>query len=298
MHYLITGGTGLIGKSFIENLPKDTSQITVLTRNIKKAKKLLGPTINCIDYLSIVDIENSDIVLNLAGEPIADKRWSDNQKDKILESRWSITKNLVDMINQAKNPPSVFISGSAIGIYGRQNKRPIDESFTQYNEEFTHFVCSTWEHIALCAMTDKTRVAILRTGIVLAQKSGALAKMILPFKFGLGGKIGDGEQMMSWIHLEDMIASILHIQNNENLHGVINLTAPNPVSNDQFTRTLAATLNRPCKLSTPAWLLKLLFGEMADILLFGQNVVPTKLLDSGFSFKYSKVNKALTNLIN
>ncbi len=298
MNYLITGGTGLIGKDFIESLPKNTSQITVLSRNKINAQNLLGSEIHFIDKLSIIDIENSDVVLNLAGEAIADKRWSKNQQDKICQSRWNITQHLVELISQAKNPPSVFISASAIGIYGRQNKHPINESFEEFHHEFTHYVCSEWENIALSAATNKTRVAILRTGIVLAKKSGALGKMIPPFKLGLGGKIGDGEQMMSWIHLEDMVAAISHIETNETLHGAINLTAPNPVNNYQFTHALASTLNRPCLLSTPPWLLKILLGEMSDLLLFGQNVVPEKLINSGFSFKYSKVEEALTNLIN
>lgn len=302
MNYLITGGTGLIGKSFIEILPKNSSQITVLTRNKDKAKNLLGSSINYINKLSLVDIENSDVILNLAGEAIADKRWSDSQKDKICQSRWKITQQLVDLIHQAENPPSVFISGSAMGVYGRQSSQheiqPIDESYDAFHQEFTHHVCSTWENIALSAVTNKTRVAVLRTGIVLAKNGGALGKMITPFKLGLGGKLGDGEQMMSWIHIEDMVAAILHIQKNETLQGVINLTAPNPVSNDQFTHALAAILNRPCFLSTPAWLLKILLGEMSDILLFGQNVIPKKLIDSGFSFKYSKIEQAFENLFN
>jgi uncharacterized protein (TIGR01777 family) len=297
MNYLITGGTGLIGRAFIESLPKENTNITVFTRNKTNAEEVLGNAINCIDELSITDIQDSDVILNLAGEPIADKRWSDAQKENICQSRWTVTQKLVDLINQAKNPPSVFISGSAIGIYGRQNKQPINESFEQYHQEFTHHICSTWENIALGAITNQTRVAILRTGIVLAKSGGALGKMIPPFKFGLGGKIGDGEQMMSWIHIEDMIAAISHIQESNTLQGVINLTAPNPVSNEQFTQTLASVLNRPCRLSTPAWLLKILFGEMADILLFGQNVIPTKLVESGLSFKYSDLKAALTNIV-
>ena len=297
MNYLITGGTGLIGKAFIERLPKDTSQVTVLTRNTAKANKLLGSAINCIDKLTVNDIENSDVVLNLAGEPIADKRWSDGQKNKICHSRWDITQQLVDLINQAKNPPTVFISGSAIGIYGRQNKLPINESFEQFHREFTHHICSSWENIALSVTTRQTRVAILRTGIVLAENKGALEKMTPPFKFGLGGKIGDGEQMMSWIHIDDMVAAISHIEANKTLQGAINLTAPNPVSNVQFTHALAASLNRPCRFTTPAWVLKIMFGEMSDILLFGQNVVPTKLIDSGFSFKYPTVEEALVSLM-
>ena len=298
MNYLITGGTGLIGKAFIKSLPKNTSQITVFTRNKVNAKRSLGDSIIYIDELSIDDVESSDVILNLAGEAIADKRWSDSQKDKICQSRWDITQHLVDLINQAENPPSVFISGSAIGIYGRQNNQPINEKFEHYHREFTHHICSTWENIALNVATNKTRVAILRTGIVLTNNGGALAKMIPPFKFGLGGKIGDGEQMMSWIHVEDMVAGIAHIIQSKTLHGVINLTAPKPVSNYQFTHALATSLNRPCRLSTPAWVLKILLGEMSDILLFGQNVIPTKLLDSGFSFKYPNLEISLTHLMS
>jgi hypothetical protein len=297
MNYLITGGTGLIGKAFIDSLPKKTSQITVLTRNKQQAKKRLGKHIHFIENLSITAIENADVILNLAGEAIADKRWSDKQKNKICQSRWVITQQLVDLIIQAKKPPEVFISGSAIGVYGRQNTQPINESFEHFHQEFTHHVCSTWENIALSAITEKTRVAILRTGIVLSKEGGALAKMVPPFKFGLGGKIGAGDQIMSWIHIDDMVAGITHIQQNKALQGVINLTAPKPVSNEQFTHVLASLLNRPCLFSTPPWLLKIILGEMADLLLFGQHVVPTKLLDSGFSFKYSTIDQALTNLL-
>jgi uncharacterized protein (TIGR01777 family) len=300
MNYLITGGTGLIGRRFIQTLPKDTTQITVLTRNIKNAKKLLGNSINYINALSIDDIEKSDIIINLAGEAIAEKRWSDAQKEVICQSRWSITQQLVDYIKLAKNPPSDFISGSAIGIYGRQNKQPINENHLLFHEEFTHYVCSTWENIALSAMNSvksKTRVAILRTGIVLDKNKGALAKMIPPFKFCLGGNMGNGEQIMSWIHIDDMVNAILHIQEKKDLQGPINLTAPHPVSNNQFSHALATALNRPCCFSTPAWVLKLLLGEMSVLLLFGQNVKPKKLIDSKFSFKYPTIEKALSQLM-
>lgn len=297
MNYLITGGTGLIGKSFIKTLPKSSSQITVLTRNRDKAKNLLGSSIHYINKLSLLDIENTDVILNLAGEAIADKRWSDTQKEKICQSRWQITQQLVDLIQQANNPPSLFISGSAIGIYGRQENSPVNEAFTQYHQEFTHDVCAKWEGIALNASSEKTRVAILRTGVVLAKRGGALQKMVLPFKLGLGASISDGKQIMSWIHIDDMVAAILHIQNTEYLHGVINLTAPEPVLNKQFSQALAASLNRPCLFSTPAWLLKMLLGEMSDILLFGQNVVPSKLIDSSFVFKYKTIDCAFANLV-
>jgi len=298
MNYLITGGTGLIGKALIAALSPDNVDITVLTRNPKKAKALLGDHIHFIDKLTAKEIENKDVVINLAGEPIADKRWTNLQKSKICQSRWHITQQLAELIKYADTPPSLFISGSAIGIYGRQGNQEINESYQDFNQEFTHDICEKWEAIALTASSEKTRVAILRTGIVLAINSGALAKMLPPFKLGLGGPISHGEQIMSWIHYQDMIAAILHIEKNKELNGPINLTAPFPVSNDIFSQTLASQLKRPCFFTTPALLLKVLFGEMAELLLYGQNVVPTKLLDSGYSFKYPTIEDALSELVN
>lgn len=298
MNYLITGGTGLIGKALIAELSQNNVEITVLTRNPKQAKKSLGNHLHFIDELTSSDIENKDVVINLAGEPIADKRWTNAQKNKICQSRWHITQQLAELINKAEAPPSLFISGSAIGIYGRQGNKAINEDYTDFNQEFTHDICKKWEAIALEASSEKTRVAILRTGIVLATNSGALAKMLPPFKLGLGGPISQGEQIMSWIHYQDMVAAILHIEKSKELNGPINLTAPFAVSNHHFSQALSSQLKRPCFFTTPTLLLKLLFGEMADLLLYGQNVVPTKLLDSGYSFKYPTIEAALTDLVS
>ncbi|MDO6508255.1 TIGR01777 family oxidoreductase [Colwellia sp. 4_MG-2023] len=297
MNVLITGGTGLIGKALIKVLRQSHTNITVLTRNCSKAVKTLGTDIIVIDELNLSTIENIDTVINLAGEPIANKRWSVEQKKQICQSRWDITEKLSTLIKTAKNPPSLFISGSAIGIYGRQGSLSIDEEFTDYHREFTYEVCSKWENLALAAKSENTRIAILRTGIVLDKHEGAIAKMLLPFKLCLGGKISHGQQMMSWIHIDDMVAAILHIQKTPSLKGFINITAEQPVSNNVFSRTLAKTLNRPCMLTTPAFILKLIFGEMADLLLFGQNVKPTKLKNSGFRFTYPSIDSALKNLL-
>lgn len=297
MNILITGGTGLIGRSLINALNTENVQITVLTRDIKKASACLDNNIKLINSLSIEDIENQHTIINLAGEPIADKRWSYRQKDEICKSRWSITKQLSTLIQQAKNPPSLYISGSAIGIYGRQDNGVIDETFQQFHPEFTHCVCDTWEKLALLAKSSKTRVVTLRTGIVLDKNGGALAKMLLPFKLGLGGKISHGNQVMSWIDIEDVIAAILFIQNTPTLEGAVNITSPNPVSNQVFTTAFAKALNRPCVITTPAFILKVLFGEMAELLLFGQHVIPHKLHKNGFKFKYPTIESALKHLV-
>jgi uncharacterized protein (TIGR01777 family) len=297
MNILITGGTGLIGQQLIIKLGITKANITVLTRDITKAAQKLPSKITFIKRLSLCDVEKQDIVINLAGEPIADRRWTHIQKQKICDSRWKITEQLTALIKEAKSPPHLFISGSAIGIYGRQSDTPIEESYTEFHQEFTHHVCATWEDLALRAQSPRTRVAILRTGIVLAKNGGALSKMLLPFKLGLGGKIGTGQQIMSWIHIEDMVNAILHIKDTPSLEGVINLTSGKAVSNKVFTAMLSKTLNRPHLFNTPAFVLKFIFGEMSELLLFGQNVIPSKLKNSGFIFKYPSIDSALNNLL-
>jgi len=297
MNYLITGGTGLIGKALISSLGTINNTITVLTRDIEKASSLLNKEIKFIDELLLSSIENIDVIINLTGEPIADKRWSQEQKYKICESRWDITEKLAHLISIAHKPPSLFISGSAIGMYGRQGNKILDEGFSQHNKEFTHEVCTRWEQLALEASSTNTRVALLRTGIVLDKNSGALSKMLLPFKLGVGGKIGKGEQMMSWIHIKDMVAAILHIIDIKSLNGPINITSPNAVSNEIFSKNLASVLQRPCIFNTSPVLLKLMFGEMADLLLFGQNVIPQKLINSGFRFKHADLTSAFKDLL-
>lgn len=297
MKILITGGTGFIGQALIKILLQQNAEIKVVTRNIAHAKSTLPNTVEFITHLSLDDIESCDVVINLAGEPIADKRWSAKQKDRICQSRWQLTKQLAESIQLAKNPPHLFISGSAIGIYGRQDNTPITESFSDFHPEFTRNVCEKWENIATSASSSQTRVALLRTGIVLAKDKGALAKMLTPFKLGLGGKIGRGNQMMSWIHIHDMVRAILHIIEHQELHGPINMTAEQAVSNQDFSKVLANTLNRPCFATVPSFLLKVLLGEMSDLLLFGQNVYPEKLLKSQFAFKYQNINAAIEDLL-
>ncbi|PSU87878.1 TIGR01777 family oxidoreductase [Photobacterium kishitanii] len=294
MNILVTGATGLIGKALLPHLNHDA--ITVLSRNPTRAYQSLGHHIHAIDSLdNLENLDQFDVVINLAGEPIMGKRWSDNQKSIIQHSRWDLTQQLVDKINNGTNPPHTFISGSAVGIYGDNQDKSIDETtpITANDNDFSQQVCLRWEQIALQAQSTQTRVCILRTGIVLTKQGGALAKMLLPYQLGLGGKIGAGNQYFPWIHLHDMIKGILFVLNHADAQGVFNFTAPNPVTNKAFSQTLATTLKRPHFLCTPAWVLKLGLGESSQLLLDSQRALPNKLLAEGFHFSFPSIEQAL-----
>ncbi|OBU11991.1 TIGR01777 family protein [Photobacterium aquimaris] len=294
MKILVTGATGLIGKALLPHLNHD--EITIISRDPTRAYQLLGHHINALDSLqSLPNLNQFDVVINLAGEPIMDKRWSEQQKRIIEDSRWNITQQLVDKIQASDNPPHTFISGSAVGIYGDQHDRTIDETFNiePDNTDFSQQVCYRWEQIALAAQSDNTRVCLLRTGIVLAKQGGALAKMLLPYQFGLGGPIGNGKQYFPWIQLQDMVRGILFLINHNETQGPYNFTAPNPVTNRVFSATLAATLHRPHLLFTPAWVLKLALGESSQLLLDGQRALPNKLQAAGFNFTFPCIEQAL-----
>lgn len=295
MNILITGGSGLIGQALIKVL--NAERVIVLTRNPEKAARILPKNIELVISLEQVDFNHLDAVVNLAGEAIVDKRWSAAQKERICQSRWLITQTLVEKIKSATTPPPCFISGSAIGFYGRQNENPIDESFQDVNPDFSQQVCQEWENIAQQASSSKTRVCLLRTGIVLATNGGALKKMLPAFKLGLGGPIANGQQYMSWIHIDDMVAVILAAIYQPSLSGAINATAPMPVNNQEFSKTLSVVLHRPCIFRVPAVALRLIMGESADLLLFGQNIIPQKLLDNHFKFQYPSLQIALKQLL-
>lgn len=295
MKILITGGSGLIGRTFI-TAAADKYQISVLTRSVQKTAALFPDNVFCTDRLTDIDFNQLDIIINLAGEPIAEKRWSDSQKEKICQSRWQLTEQISQRIKQAKTPPHTFISGSAIGYYGRQDTQYIDESYSNSYPEFTHQVCSRWENLATEAASEKTRVCLLRTGVVLAVDGGALKKMVPAFRSGLGGPIGNGEQYISWVHIQDMVRIITFLITHPTLEGVFNAVSPFPVTNKTFSQLLAKRLNRPACLPMPATVLKLMFGEMSEMLLYGQRVIPKRLLDAGFTFEYTELEKALANL--
>ncbi|MBU2977470.1 TIGR01777 family oxidoreductase [Alteromonas sp. C1M14] len=296
MNIFITGGTGLIGKHLIAALQPD-HQCTVLTRDPEKAASVLPESVTFITTLhEVPDFSVFDGVINLAGEPIADKRWSSLQKQRICQSRWDLTTQLVDRITHCKQPPSVFLSGSAIGFYGRQGDEKVTEDTYTVHPEFSHEVCQRWEKIASEAASDSTRVCLLRTGVVLDKAQGALPKMALPVKLGLGGKIGHGKQYLSWIHIDDMVSAILFLLQNPHCQGPYNLTAPHPQSNANFTKTLASVLNRPAFFTVPTFVLSIMMGESAELVTTGQYVEPQKLRQAGFSFQYPSLPNALSQI--
>lgn len=295
MHILLTGGTGLIGKHLCPFL-LNHHKVTVLTRNPIQAAVLLTHQVVAVKSLNEVDFEQVDAIINLAGEPIVNKRWSDSQKRELLDSRIKLTQQITKKINRCNSPPHTFISGSAIGFYGRQGDCKIDESFNDIYPEFSHVLCRDWEHAATKAESEKTRVCLLRTGVVLSKHGGALDKMLPAFKFGLGGPIGHGKQGMSWIHIDDMIQLILFVLSHKDICGPINATAPNPVDNNEFSQTLGSVISRPAMLRMPAWVLKLMMGEMSDLLLHGQFVIPDKLLKHNYRFHYPELKPALESL--
>ncbi len=295
MKILITGATGLVG-SALYRLWQVNHEVIVLSRNAAKAKRILGADCQVFTQLDEIDFNHLDVVVNLAGESIADKRWSEARKAIICQSRWQLTEQLSGKILAATTPPHTLINASAIGYYGRQSAERIDESFDSFYPEFSHDICARWENLANRSRSAKTRVCILRIGIVVAQQGGALAKMLPAFRFGLGGRLGSGEQMMSWIHLDDLTSAIDFLLQQPQCDGIFNATAPMAVSNSQWTELLGNRLGKKTPFPMPAFFARILFGELSDLLLFGQNVYPQRLIAAGFQFKYNQLRSAFAAL--
>jgi uncharacterized protein (TIGR01777 family) len=293
---LVTGGSGFIGRHFCETADQLGLKLCVLTRNPQAAAKKLPDSVQLVSRLSELGEDYiPEVILNLAGEPLADGRWTHRRKQKFYDSRINTTDSLYDFFAKRETAPKLVVSGSAIGYYG-PSEQAVDETGGAI-DGFSHQLCRTWENSAKRFESLGCRVCYLRTGIVLGDE-GALARMLPAFKLGLGGPIGSGKQWMSWIHIEDMVEIILHCINDPKIQGAVNATAPNPVINRDFSATLAAVLKRPGYLTMPAIMIKMLFGEMGEeLLLQGQRVVPAKMLNAGFEFKYAKLKAALNNIL-
>jgi uncharacterized protein len=303
LRILITGATGFIGQSLVPLLLAQGHQVIVWSRSSQKAKAQFGFSVEAVADLQEIDDQLVDLVINLAGARILGMPWAESRRKVLYSSRIDLTKKLVEWMQSRTQKPSLFLSASAIGYYGIQAQ----SDKTEWTEEqppqsiFMSQLCQEWETVAK-AISSQVPVVAMRLGVVLGH-GGALPMMLLPIKSGLGGRLGTGKQVMSWIHLQDLLKAMAHISHKhfsgENRHenfSAINFTSPQAVTQTEFSKTAAGLLNRPWWLATPAFSLKLL-GEQSDLLLEGQRVVPFELLKSGFEFSFPDIESALKDIL-
>ena len=291
MKVFVTGGTGLIGRALVKGMLSDGYERTVLTRQSRESCGRL-------QYVqSLSDIpEGLDAVVNLAGAGLADKRWSDGYKREILDSRITLTRNLVDQL-RIKGMPQVFLSGSAIGFYGADESTAFTETDTA-GEGFSANLCADWEAEARRAESEVKRLVLLRTGVVLDTEGGAFPQMTQSFKFGVGTWMGQGSHWLSWIHIEDMVAAIRFCLENDHIHGPVNMTAPEPATHRAFADAVSQRKPILLKLGMPAPVMRVILGEMAEeLLLTGQRVLPTVLIEQGFQHSYPDIATAVETLV-
>jgi len=294
VHALITGGTGFIGHALILELLATGWRLTVLTRSPEAATQSLPAAVRCVSELDRIQ-SPVDAVVNLAGESLAAGRWNARRKRAFFDSRVMLTKALVEWMGRQATPPSVLISGSAVGYYGAQGNTPLDEAADPV-DEYQHRLCRDWEAAAQRAQGLGSRVVRLRIGVVLDQHGGALQAMLPPFRWGLGGWLGHGRQWMSWIHRKDLVALIQLGLSDPQFNGAVNAVAPTPVTNRHFSKALGAALHRPVVFPVPAFALKLMVGEMAHLLLTGQRVVPVAASKAGFDYEFDTVEAAFADI--
>src|SRR6266404_9453479 len=295
MKVLIAGASGLVGSALIPLLEPEGAQVTRLVRTTAAAGEIEWHPNN--DQLDSAKLEGFDAVINFAGENIAGGRWTDEQKRKIHDSRVNGTHLLSEAIARLKHPPKVFVCASATGIYGDRGDEILDEQ-SDSGGGFLAGVCREWEQATEPAVAAGVRTVNLRFGPILSREGGMLAKLLTPFKMGMGGKVGSGKQFISWVAIDDVTSAIKLALNDETFRGPLNVVSPNPVTNEVFTKTLGHVLSRPTALAMPAFAARLAFGEMADeMLLASQYVVPKRLSDAGFEFKYPELESALRKYV-
>jgi len=310
MNILITGGTGLIGQGLSAALIEAGHHITVLTRNPKKGMLVIPSSVTLIKWDGYSTdgwshlIEETDAVINLAGQSIAGeslpffltRRWSEEQKNRIKQSRVDAGQVLVTAIEMAEKKPSVLIQSSAVGYYGLRDDEDIPES-TPAGRDFLAEVCQVWEDSTLKVEQMGVRRVVIRSGLVFAPKGGILPIMLLPFRLFVGGPLGSGTQAVSWIHIQDQVDAIRFLVENRGAQGAYNLSAPNPVSNAEFGRITGRVLRRPYWIPVPGFALKLVLGEKASLVLDGQRAVPQRLLEAGYKFRFETLEPTLQDLL-
>ncbi|MEE8141772.1 MAG: TIGR01777 family oxidoreductase [Planctomycetota bacterium] len=295
MRALVTGATGFIGKGLVDELKEPV----VLSRSPERARALLGdleiyPWDAALGPPPQEALRDVEVVFHLAGEPLVGRRWNPELKQRLKSSRVLGTQHLVDSLRELTHKPRVLVSASAIGFYGTRGADLLDES-AKPGDDFLSGICVEWEGAAQEAVGLRTVQA--RIGIVLGSDGGALPQMLTPFKLGVGGCLGSGRQWMSWIHHRDLVALLLHMARNDSLSGPVNAVAPTPVTNREFTRTLAAALHRPALVPVPKLALRLALGEVAEFILASLRVVPNRALDTGFEFQYPQLGEALEEIL-
>ena len=297
MRIVLAGGTGFLGRALAASLAADSHEIIILTRRHGSPKtngaRFVQWTPDGSTNGFARAVEGADVVVNLAGESIAGRRWTPAHTKRILESRINATRSLAAAVAKAEHAPPVFISGSAVGVYGPHGDEVVTEQ-TPPGTDFLSGVAVQWEVEAMKAASARTRVTCIRTGIVLGKDGGALPEMLLPFKLFAGGPIGTGKQYWPWIHREDWVGLVRWSITRSNMGGAINATAPNPVTNAEFAHALGRALHRPSFMPAPAFAMRMILGEMADaLLLTGQRAVPARAQQQGYQFKYPRVDEAL-----
>ncbi len=303
MKILISGATGLVGSKLVETLLKrGYKDLRILTRKAGGTADRFPQRLEIFEWnpeLKKLDrkaLENVDVVIHLAGESVAEGYWTQQKKDRILNSRLSGTSVLIEAIKQLNKPPLKFVSASAIGIYGDRNNEPLNEQ-SKTGEGFLADVCKRWEALALKHGITGMQSAILRTGIVLSKNGGALKQMLPLFKAGLAGTLGSGKQYMSWIHIDDLVNQYISLLEKDKIQPVYNAVAPTPVTNYTFTKTMGQVLNRPTFVSMPSTFLKIILGEKSQLLLASQKVLPECFMQEGYSFKFKNLEAALKDLL-
>jgi uncharacterized protein (TIGR01777 family) len=301
MRVVITGATGFISSALCKELCKDY-EVIALSRDASRAAKSIGDWAKAVEWDGrttgswLQQANGAFAIINLAGENIASGRWNESRKAGILHSRLDSTRAVIEAIKQMDKKPNVVIQASAIGFYGPRQDEQIDED-SPSGKGFLASVCQRIESSTEEIEALGVRCVVIRTGVVLGRDGGAFEKLVKPFRFFLGGHVGSGRQWFSWIHLEDEVAAIKFLMENEDLKGAFNLTAPEPVTMKEFCKILGKVLHRPAWMKVPAFAAKLAFGEMAnEMLLSGQKVLPKRLLNTNFNFKYTDVKQALIDI--
>jgi uncharacterized protein (TIGR01777 family) len=297
MRILLTGGTGLIGRALCRLWAGQGHELVVWSRRPQEVAGLCSGARGIARLDELAPDLPLDAVVNLAGAPIADRPWTAARRRLLWDSRIGLTGQLVDWLARRLLRPGVLLSGSAVGWYGDGGERRLNEDSPAGSEDFASELCFAWEAAALRAEELGIRVVLVRTAPVLAARGGMLARLLPPFRLGLGGRMGSGRQWMPWIHLEDEVGLIDFLLHHEECRGPYNACAPNPVRNAEFARTLGRVLHRPALLPAPACVLRLALGEMAGLLLGGQHLQPQRTLDAGYRFRFPDLEAALADLL-